>query len=404
MNSLTSSSIQYLENTSLQYRKKMGQYFTPASITDIIFKHITLPDNSVVFDPAVGSGELLCAAYKHNPNINLIGFDVDNNVLKIAKHNNPSATIVKHSVYDKPPTELLNTVDYIIMNPPYFQIPKNFPNNKDFTIMNGRVNIFGLFFERYTSLLKEGGHLIAIVPPSMNNGAYFVKLREYILNNYVIDNLIVLRNSEMFIDANQSIQIMFLTKTSTPQPFNKNPYVVDFKTLTHNPDTPTVFTDNKKLITTMWKNKTNLHSLGYTVTTGTIEWNKYKTILESKKSSNNYPLYYSKDIIGNNLVVNKKLQHKRFLKNVKPVYNTSSILVNRVIGSISNPVLKCAYVKKHKYYVENHVNVILPTSETKITMETVFNRLVSTDYKKYLQALTGNTQLSAKELLYLIPL
>jgi adenine-specific DNA-methyltransferase len=280
-------------------------------------------------------------------------------------------------------------------------VKKTEHNLESFTTINGRANMFALFFEKYTPLLKTGGKFVAIIPPSMNNGAYFQKLREYIISHYKIEFLTVLRK-DLFLDAQQATQILILTKTSNPSSTNK--YVVDFKTLLSQPDLPIIFTDNKKLLTSFWKNKTNLNSLGFTVKTGTILWNENKQNLSSTQTQNNTVLYYSKDIKNNKLSLSPLLQHKRFLTSNKPVLTTESIIVNRVIGSIHNPSLKCAYVNTNKYYVENHLNVIQATTKNVISLQEVFNRLSATDYKKYLQALTGNTQLSAKELLYLIPL
>jgi type I restriction-modification system DNA methylase subunit len=107
MNSLLPSTVKYLQNTSLQYRKKMGQYFTPTHVTDIIFKHLTVKNEDIVLDPAVGTGELLHSVYKRNPSTQLIGFDVDDNILNVAASNIPSGVFKNHSLFNSVPEEML---------------------------------------------------------------------------------------------------------------------------------------------------------------------------------------------------------------------------------------------------------------------------------------------------------
>ena len=85
----TKESIDYLKNTDIEKRKKLGQYFTPKSIRDLLLsKLISISqkkDNMKILDPACGSGEFLlsCNEYFNNPS--LFGFDIDNDLVNISK-------------------------------------------------------------------------------------------------------------------------------------------------------------------------------------------------------------------------------------------------------------------------------------------------------------------------------
>ena len=55
----TKESIDYLKNTDIKKRKKLGQYFTPKSIRELLLSKLPKKDNADILDPACGSGEFL---------------------------------------------------------------------------------------------------------------------------------------------------------------------------------------------------------------------------------------------------------------------------------------------------------------------------------------------------------
>lgn len=406
MEQLNPSSVKYMTETSITHRKKYGQYMTPPVVSDLLFQHLSFTDGQTVLDPAVGTGELLLATQRQNPNLKIYGFDTDENILKIAKANLPNATLIKHDLFDPTPLQYENFFDFIIGNPPYFELKKNQFNIDEFKTAGGRTNIYSLFFERYISLLKTGGTLAYIVPPSMNAGAFFTNLRKYIIANFTIKFLKIVRQDNHFQDAQTAVQIIILTKTPDQNPKN-NPYIIDFNTIAKGDNLPIIFTDNKKLIMKHWRNKKNLHEYGYKVLTGSICWNDYKTVLSPTKTLNNNILYYAKDVTNANIIkLYEALNSRRFLQTSKPAVNVDSIIVNRIVGGVNNPKVKCALIQGEVFYAENHLNVIQALTDTpKILLKEVYDRLTGfSDLSQYLQALTGNTQLSAKELNYLIPL
>ena len=64
-------------------------------------------------------------------------------------------------------------------------------------MLNGRTNIFNLFIKLGLDLVKENGYVAYVVPPSMNNGAYFNKLREYIIKHSNIESLSILKSPKI---------------------------------------------------------------------------------------------------------------------------------------------------------------------------------------------------------------
>lgn len=406
---LTQESLDYTANTPLEKRKALGQYMTPGAIGDLLLSHLKVSDNAKILDPAVGTGELLLAAQRrNNSELELHGWDVDPDILKVARKVVPNAQLQEQSVFESIDEKWNGYFDIIVGNPPYFELKKDAFSSKEFVVSAGRTNIYSIFFEKYLPLIKEGGHLAYIIPPSMNAGAYFANLRKFILENSYVEQVDLVRHNGHFIDALTSVQIVVLRKKNSKEELKVSPYVLDFNQFTNGTGLPTIFTDNKEIVIKHWKDKKSLFDYGYEVVTGTIPWNQYKPNLSKDEVEGSFPLYYAKDIASDNtLKLSPLVAEKRWLQSSKPTLKGKNILVNRIVGSLESPRLKAALVDEEAYYAENHTNVIRARSGVTptLTIEEVYEKLTTYEgLSEYLQAVTGNTQLSAKELMYLLPL
>ena len=212
----TKESFDYLKNTDIEKRKRLGQYFTPKNIRDLLLSKLVSisenKDNVTILDPACGSGEFLlsCNEYFNNPS--LYGFEIDDSLATIAKELVSNANI---ECIDTLKIYTNTKYDYVIGNPPYFEFkPDKDLKKKHSDIISGRVNIFSIFIKIGLELLEDGGYLAYVVPPSMNNGAFFKKLREYIINNSSIEYLHIVEGSDNFYMANQKVMLLILKKTN----------------------------------------------------------------------------------------------------------------------------------------------------------------------------------------------
>lgn len=403
---LTGNSLEYVQNTSLEKRKKLGQYMTPASVSHVARDFLKLKPGDKIIDPAVGTGELLLAVAETNPDVKLYGWDVDSNILKTAEKN--LGNKAELTCVDGLTVENFNGFfDAAIVNPPYFELkPTVEQKNKYGKVISGRANIYAFFIQKTLELVKEDGQVAFIIPPSMNNGTYFDALRKYVIQNSEIVNLKVIKNSSLFIEAQTAIQILVLKKTSHPKMSKK--HVVDLQQLTNSPVEKYLFTEDSKKIMKMWENKKSLHELGFQVTTGSVAWNDWKGSFSEKQTEKHLPLYYSKDISNDGkLILNPSLKNKRFLlKTVKPYSVGEAIIVNRIVGGVGVGNIRAAIVDG-EYYTENHVNVITPRADVKpnLTLKQLHKKLITNEnLGDYIKLFTGNTQLSAKELNFFLPL
>jgi len=401
----TDATVKYMEETDMRYRKSLGQYFTPRSIREILLDK--LPNKKIspkVLDPACGTGEFLITAKKYFRNPKLYGWDIDKKLIDIAKKSVPKTNF-------KTINALLNQdyekYDLVIGNPPYYEFSPSEEIKKKFGgIMNGRVNIFGLFIYQGIKWLKEGGCLAYIVPPSMNNGAYFLKLRKFIVDNSNIEYLHILKSPKIFHKALQSTMLLVLKKGK-----NKGDYLFKKNGIL-------IFSENAKYLKKEFKNKTTLHDLNYQVRTGRLVWNQNKHLLTNNRKGT-IPLIWAHNITQRRLnlpIINKK----------KPQYVKTddfdigpAIVVNRITGSVKSINLKAAIIpRRMKFIAENHVNVIFPpfrqrqikmdlgnnAPKNNLTIEDIARQLSSKEKLKVIESITGNTQVSKTELEKLFPI
>lgn len=389
-------SIDYLKNTDIKKRKKLGQYFTPKSIRELLLSKLPKKDNADILDPACGSGEFLLSCKKYFKNPILYGFDIDKKLINI------SSKLVKNASIKK--FDFLNIdinkkkYDYIIGNPPYFELKLNEEiKKKYFDIIKGRVNIFSLFIKTGLDLLKDGGYLAYVVPPSMNNGAYFSKLREYIIKNSSLEYLHIIDGADNFHLANQKVMLIILKKTNSKK---SSKYIFKKNGIT-------IFTEDKKFLNKAYKNTVSLKDIGYTVKTGSIIWNEHKEKLTNDKN-NSTLLIWASNINNGKIIIGYTKGKPQYIKNISNdlIIKSRVVVVNRITGSSKDINIKAAIVNEKEFVCENHVNVIYMSKNANCnySLEDILKALQDKTNIKVMRLISGNTQISKTELERLLPI
>lgn len=396
--------IDYLKEADISYRKEKGQYFTPKTIRQELLAHLPNDIKSPrILDPACGTGEFLLSAEKSFDNPQLYGWDIDVNVVSIARKLVPEAEIKQTDALKE---KLIESFDFVIGNPPYYEFtPTKEVKEKYGDIMGGRANIFGLFIKIGLSLLKEGGYLAYVLPPSMNNGAYFSNLRKLIVDNSNIEYLKILDNVNLFHSAQQMVMLLILKKGK-----NKGDYL--FK---HNGIL--IFSEKVEYLKNEFKGKTTLHDLGYSVKTGRLVWNQNKELLTNDPTKG-IPLVWARNIKDGKIQLDyeKKYEKKPQYVKIRNFDVGPAIIVNRITGAAKSAKLKAAIIEEDRQFIaENHCNVIFPPSrewqarmdfeeKREISLEAIAEQLQSPEKMKVIQNITGNTQISKTELEKLFPI
>lgn len=411
---LSQLSAEYLSNRPKAERSPLGQFLTPQSLRERLLDQVPLQKGMKILDPGVGTGEFLKSCLARETDLDLHGWDIDEQVLKVAKQLVPTATFNQRSALDFPqqqnlyssPDEGYESFDLVIGNPPYFEMKGISPDLRSnyADVIAGRPNIFSLFFKVGMEALKPGGHLAYVVPPSMNNGAYFERLRSYLLSQGEITFLEIFRDPRMFEDVLTAVQIIVIRKGGTGKKFT-----VDLGKASDSPKSRVIFTDSPTSLKKKFKNKDSLWNLGYIAKTGTVVWNTRKEQLRRKQGVDTVPLLWAHNISADSrhTVLNFEHQKKpQFITGV-PALLGPAIIVNRITGTVGSGTLRCALIADGERFVgENHVNVIQPRPESPqlVSFDKLLDRLRDPDVTKAVQILTGNTQLSATELTYWTPI
>lgn len=392
----TKESVDYLKNTDIKKRKKLGQYFTPKSIRELLLSKLPKKDNADILDPACGSGEFLLSCKKYFKNPILYGFDIDKKLINIASKLVKNASIKNFDFLNIDINK--KKYDYIIGNPPYFELKLNEEiKKKYFDIIKGRVNIFSLFIKTGLDLLKDGGYLAYVVPPSMNNGAYFSKLREYIIKNSSLEYLHIIDGADNFHLANQKVMLIILKKTNSKK---SSKYIFKKNGIT-------IFTEDKKFLNKAYKNTVSLKDIGYTVKTGNIIWNEHKEKLTNDKN-NSTLLIWASNINNGKIIIGYTKGKPQYIKNISNdlIIKSRVVVVNRITGSSKDINIKAAIVNEKEFVCENHVNVIYMSKNANqnYSLEDIFKALQDKTNIKVMRLISGNTQISKTELERLLPI
>lgn len=497
--------VKWLEAADPAGRKSRGQYMTPRPVAEALLDRVDLAPGLRVLDPGVGTGELLRAALDREPGIEATGWDIDEAVIAAAGDLIPEATLELRSALDPEPDSRDSEsgtwnhepgtrdpksngdpgsarFDLVIGNPPYFQLRLDHAGRQRFeAVISGRPNIFALFFQVGLEQLRPGGTLAYIVPPSMNSGAYFEALREYLIDQTEITDLTILEGNNLFEGANTAIQLLVLRKKKAPPTHpGRPPDPVGRITgeETGNPTHPgfvfrrevpeagfrrVVFTPDPALLAAEFEGRRTLWEVGLEAVTGQVVWNQNRDRLKDRPGPGRVPLVWSHSIGGSGLEPGP--QGIGQVRSGKPgFYETTAggrspltgpaIVVNRVVGAVGRGELRAALIPENvEFLAENHVNVIRPRqpshrggsenrcpgrksdplrgaaepggSENRsqdrksdppvegdrsgghqvgVDWEGVLAGLLQPGVAGRVRLLTGNTQISARELTHLVPL
>lgn len=254
-------------------RHKLGQYFTPPHVIDLINAFAIRKSNDKVFDPSCGSGTFLVRAYerkkilcaeenkgaKHEILLNeiygndLSGYPAYLSMLNLAIRNTRKAsypriinkdffsitekiTIPMHDQQGKPEKKLLPKFDAIIGNPPYTR-------QEDIGTMHGtvrkekikgliktecgfepsqRTSIYAYFFYHASVFLKDQGYLAFICQNSWLDTDYGIDMQRYLMRNYEIVAIMDSEVERFFPSASVNTSIVILRKQREENSRNSN--------------------------------------------------------------------------------------------------------------------------------------------------------------------------------------
>jgi adenine-specific DNA-methyltransferase len=215
--------IEYARLTSLDQRKRKGQFFTPPEVGEFMATLASTNPAATfrLLDPGAGVGALsaaICDRFLHlrsSTHLEIHLFENDAAVLPFLRktmdrcsrelethgHSMTYEIHAKDFILDAAATifgapslfadcSRLGDFDAVIMNPPYFKVTKSSPYARIMDdVVHGQPNIYAFFLAAAAQMLKPGGELIAITPRSFCNGLYFRGFRHWFFEKMALDRL-----------------------------------------------------------------------------------------------------------------------------------------------------------------------------------------------------------------------
>ena len=381
-------------STDMKHRKKYGQYMTPASLINKLLDMVGVFEGASVLDPGVGTGEFLAAVHSRFPDAYLEGWDVDDKVLTYARKVVPSAKLLFR---DALLSEASESFDFVIGNPPYFQLVLDSQQRSTFSdVISGRPNIFALFFKIGVEQLKPGGKLAFVVPPSMNSGAYFGALRKYLTSQGKINDIFLIRKNDLFEKALTSVQIIVFEKTHGLSNFC-------FRVPATN---QVFFSDEATEIEKRVAASKTINDYGFNATTGTVVWNQHKEKLTNIPDTTTTFLAYARNLGDGTLKTIPDETKGQYLTGLE--YKVGpAILVNRIIGNLEGGTIRAALIPPGmRFLAENHLNVIVHSNKDEpiTSYHSLLAKIKTPEVAEWARKISGNTQISASEWNTIIPI
>lgn len=182
-------------------KRKVGYYSTPLFVAEYLTRRMLeiKPDGSLVLDPAVGKEELIGGFSRAGKAIESYDvLDLGCHPLSRFHHRDFIEEYIewkKEQFFD---TSFNNKYDYIIANPPYNcheveYIQQNKERLKNFFPI-GTYNMYSMFLYAMIDIALEGCIIGVIVSDSFLTASAHSKLRQYILDNCAIHDLILCPN------------------------------------------------------------------------------------------------------------------------------------------------------------------------------------------------------------------
>lgn len=254
-------------------RHKLGQYFTPPHVIDLINSFTIHKSNDKVFDPSCGSGTFLVRAYerkkilcreedkgvRHEVFLNeiygndLSGYPAYLSMLNLAIRNThkPSyprisnkdffsifehSKVTFHNQKGEKESKPLPKFDAVVGNPPYTR-------QEDIGAMSGtvgksaiqlliknecdfepplRTSIYAYFFYHASVFLKDGGYLGFICQNSWLDTNYGIDMQRYLLRNYQVIAIMDSEVERFFPSASVNTTIVILRKQRKEEVRNAN--------------------------------------------------------------------------------------------------------------------------------------------------------------------------------------
>jgi len=400
------ASVGFTKKHTKKFLKKHGIFFTPKSHRDELLNQIRpfLRDGARILEPSVGSGEFVEDLLSQFESLTLLIDAIELNEELFDYVNTLEGCTAIHDDFITRPFDSKKKYDIILGNPPYFELTQNpYASPGERRVLewsagvswNRRTNIYSLFILKSIALLKQGGILAFIIPPSWMNGKYYEHVRAELSRQGTMLYMADFSTINTFMKTQQDTMLFVFQKGGNSATEDQYKLILDHKTF---------YSFHRSDLLKLMRGATTIKQLQTRVRTGPCVWNQMKDKL-SDDPSKGVPLIYSNNIQGRQIVLHDSMSRGKkqyVIANEKQIFQHSSIVMNRGFGKGKNYSLEFALCRLPKYTCENHTNVIIAPNEE--ILQLIYNSLCHPKTKEWCSLFIGNGQLSKTEIEEYLPI
>jgi adenine-specific DNA-methyltransferase len=324
---------------------------------------------------------------------------------------------------EEAPAELY---DLVIGNPPYGRVGLTATQRARFArSLYGHANLYGVFTDIALRWTKPGGVIAYLTPTSMLGGQYYAALRQLLAKEappIAID--FVHARSGVFEDVLQETLLALYRKSGQRQSVQVHYLDVDNERearLTKNGKValPTDVSapwllprepSQSKLIAAAEAMPHRLSDWGYSVSTGPLVWNRFKEQLKDRPSKEAHPLLWAECVTTDGRFIHRaeRRGHSPYFKIERGdawlIVQEACVLVHRTTAKEQRRRLIAAELPQSfidqngGVVVENHLNMVRPSSTPTVSPATVAAVLNSETIDRLFRCINGSVAVSAFEL------
>lgn len=439
------------------YRSDMGAYYTPpplvSRLLDLAEQSGVNFSTATIVDPACGGGAFLApVALKmlkrdkgsspewifRRLSKRLKGIEIDPFAAWMslvlleaalmplciaAKRRLPEDTIV---VGDALNHDQIGVFDLVIGNPPYGRITLPPEMRAKYSrSLYGHANLYGLFTDLAVRLAKPNSGVVAfLTPTSFLGGQYFMALRDLLTDKMtphafdfvsdrdgVFDDVLQETMLTTFKAGDHKNQVIL--SSLVPKGLNKAKIEKIGKiNLSKGGSTWLLPRSNKDVafLNSLKLMPNRLASLGYSVSTGQLVWNRFKSQLRTTHTKSSYPLIWAESITPSGFVFSAdRKNHVPYIEiNAKQnflITTEECVLVQRTTSKeqgrrLLAAILPQEFIKNSGgVVIENHINTVYPNGLfTSVKPSVIAEVLNSQVVDRVFRCISGSVAVSAYEL------
>ena len=212
----------YVQQSTIAKRKRLGQFFTPKIIADVMSDWVLDCKPRTILDPAVGTGVLIRTIAKwKTTSMKCDVFDVDREILQFLNTEKPSGMELCMFHSDFLSHTIETRYDGVIMNPPYLRhhdlVYSDSIHEQISELVGAPIsrlsNAYVLFVMKACHLLSEGGRGAFIIPSEWTNANFGIQFKAYLLEKAGLKEVIYFTNcSSIFNDSLTTASILLVEK------------------------------------------------------------------------------------------------------------------------------------------------------------------------------------------------